>query len=120
MSTPLRPDGLSFCERWQQKDKGLIVCWEIGRQLAERKTELSVKALRDELPELPWKGGTNKEIVKIKHKYGTLQYLAEWQGLRAENLDIDLDSEYTLTCSRTGLSVTFTNDIRKHTPSEEG
>jgi hypothetical protein len=118
ISTPLRPEGLSFEERWKREDKGLIISWEVGRQLAERKSELSVKALRGELPELPWKGGTDKESLKIKHKYGALHYLAEWQGLRGEDLDLDLEREYTLTCSRTGIDVTYTNDINKHTPSE--
>lgn len=120
IGSPLRPDGLSFEERWRNEDKGLIVSWEVGRQLAEKRPELAEKALRGELPELAWKGGTDKETLKINHKYGSLQYLAQWQGLRGEDLDIDLDEEYTLTCSRTGVDFTYTDDINKHSHQEEG
>lgn len=117
---PIRPDGLSFEERWRSEDKGLIVSWEVGRHLAEKKPELSAKVLKGELPELVWKGGTDKESLKIKHKYGTLHYLAQWQGLRGDDLDIDLEQEYTLTCSRTGVDFTYTDDVNKYSPQEEG
>ena len=43
-------------------------------------------------------------------KYGTLNYLAQWQGLRGDDLDIEPDQEYELTCSKTGMAVTFTAD----------
>lgn len=43
-----------------------------------------------------------------QNKIGSLQYLAAWQGLRGENLEIDTDAEVTVTCSKTGVPVTFT------------
>jgi len=114
--TALRPTGLSFEERWRDKDKGLITSWEVGRKLAQKQPDLADKARNNELPELGWKGGTNKETLNIKHKYGTLLYLAQWQGLRGDDLNIDLQQEYTLTCSRTGVEFTYTSKIEKFSP----
>ena len=47
-------------------------------------------------------------------KYGSLKYLAQWQGLRGEDLNIDLSEERSLTCSRTKMVVTFTPDRTKY------
>ena len=47
-------------------------------------------------------------------KYGTLFYLAMWQGLRGEDLDIDLSEEIALNCTATGMTVVFTNDPSKY------
>lgn len=63
----------------------------------------------------PWDG---REVllkkIKKKHKFGTLYYLAKWQGLRGEDLDVDLESEPEHVCTRTGLIVTFTGDSNKY------
>jgi hypothetical protein len=61
---------------------------------------------------LPWKGGVEKVIQK-KRKYGSLYYLAMWQGLRGEDLNIDADEEPELICSVTKMTVVFTNDRAK-------
>jgi len=61
---------------------------------------------------LGWKGGVER-ITKNREKFGVLYYLAQWQGLRGEDLDIDLSHEPVLTCSRTGTRVTFSTDIAK-------
>lgn len=102
---------LSWDERWKGADKGLIACWERGREKSIENIELAESTRRGELPILAWKGGVEKKI-KAK-KYGTLKYLAQWQGLRGENLDIHMDEETELICSKTGMSVIFTADTAK-------
>ena len=105
-------EGLSWHERWEGSDKGLITCWEVGRRFRESKPELAEKAKRGELPTLGWKGGTDKKL-KSNKKFGSLNYLAQWQGLRGEDLNINLSDETTLTCSKTGMEITYTSDIEK-------
>lgn len=100
-------------EKWRGPDKGLIIAWEVGRKSSETEPELSIRAKNGELPATGWKGGVEKKIKK-KEKYGTQRYLAEWQGLRGENLDIDITKEQVLTCSKTGMTVVYTDDIEKY------
>jgi hypothetical protein len=109
---PLR-DFPSFDERWGGSDGGLVACWESGRELASREPETAVKAKRGELPVMGWRGGVEKKLKTNKKKFGTLFYLAQWQGLRGEDLDIDTSDEKTIVCTRTGVSVTFTGDPSK-------
>jgi hypothetical protein len=110
--TPRR-EGLSWHERWDAEDRGVIAAWEVGRELRERGSPLAALAERDELPVLPWKGGVARRIKKTR-KYGTLLYLAEWQGLRGDDLAIDLDNEVELTCSKTNMTVIYTLDREKY------
>jgi hypothetical protein len=44
----------------------------------------------------------------------TLNYLAQWQGLRGQDLDIDLSQEPELICSKTGMKVIYTRDVKKY------
>ncbi|WP_210760758.1 hypothetical protein [Azohydromonas sediminis] len=67
---------------------------------------------------LPWKGGIEK-ITKKGWKYGTVYYLAMWQGLRGEDLDVSLDEEVELVCRETGMRVVITNDYAKYAAAEE-
>lgn len=97
---------------WQREDNGLIHCWEVGRRRAAAEEELAAKCLLGELPPLGWKGGVVKRLKKLE-KFGSFRYLAEWQGLRGEDLDLDLSKELTLVCSRTGMTVIFTADLSK-------
>jgi hypothetical protein len=106
-------EGLSWDERWNGADCGVITAWEVGRELRENGSPLVAMAERNELPILPWKGGVEKRIKKTR-KYGTILYLAEWQGLRGDDLNIDLDEEVELTCSRTGMTVIYTLDREKY------
>ncbi|MBN2375036.1 MAG: hypothetical protein JXD22_01445 [Sedimentisphaerales bacterium] len=106
-------EGLSWDARWIGRDKGLITCWELGRERRNKEPELAERAINGELPTLGWKGGVEKRIKK-KEKYGTLYYLAEWQGLRGEDLDIDLSEEIELICSKTGMKVIYTGDVKKY------
>jgi hypothetical protein len=112
IDTPLR-SGLTREDLWEAQDKGLIKCWEIGRQRAARFPDLTRQCLAGELPVLGWKGGVSRSLKKLE-KYGSLKYLAQWQGLRGEDLDVDLGEERPLTCSRTGMVVTFTPDRAKY------
>lgn len=108
-----RREGLTWDERWKGDDKGLIACWEVGREIREQKPDLAIRAENGELVVLGWKGGV-EEKTKIGEKYGTLFYLAQWQGVRGDDLDIDLAEETELTCSRTGMRVTYTGDLAKY------
>ena len=112
ISEPLR-EGLSWDETWKGPDKGLIHCWELGRRRAVKEPELAEQAKRNELPVLGWKGGVEKKLKKPE-KFGCLNYLAEWQGLRGEDLSIDTTQEVTVVCSRFGMSITFTGDQEKY------
>jgi hypothetical protein len=93
IDTPIR-EGLSWVELWKGFDRGLIWCWERGRQRKLEEPDLAMRACKGELVPLAW-------------KRGTLQYLATWQGLRGEDLRIDLDVARVITCSKTRKSVVF-------------
>jgi hypothetical protein len=98
--------GLSWEQMWRGPDNGLIWCWERGRQYRDEYPERTASAERGELVPDAWKGGVEKKL-KIEVKQGTLRYLATWQGMRGEDLDIDLDSERVIVCSRTGQAVAY-------------
>jgi len=80
----------------------------VGRELAGENPQLAERARRGELPVLCWKGGVDRRIQA--KKFGTFNYLAQWMGLRGEDLDIDLAVDRELKCSRTEMVVTFTSD----------
>lgn len=105
--------GLSWEEMWRGTDNGLITCWEVGRELSKKDLELAERARNGELPILGWKGGVDK-VIKKKEKYGSLQYLAQWQGLRSEDLNIDLNDEIEIICSKTKMKVIYTADRSKY------
>lgn len=106
-------EGLTWTKRWKSEDRGLIACWEVGRRLRKRDPELAFRAEKGELPVLQWKGGVEKKIKK-NQKYGTLNYLAQWQGLRGEDLKIGLSDEPELICSLTGVKVIYTANFNKY------
>lgn len=99
---------LTWEEMWKGSDLGLIACWESGREKASKDLVAMQAALRGELIILPWRGGV-EYVVKVK-KYGTYNYLAMWQGLRGESLDIDTCNHVTLVCTRTNVPVIFNNE----------
>lgn len=103
---------LSWHETWEGPDSGLIKNWEIGRKLAVQNPDLASRTLAGELPPLNWKGGSDRTLAK-REKFGSLRYLAQWQGLRGEDLSINLNAEVTIKCVKTQMIVTFTPDIRK-------
>lgn len=112
ISEPIR-ENQNTEERWKRKDKGLIACWERGREMSREDPALAAQAREGQLVVLPWKGGVEKAI-KTKQKFGTLYYLAMWQGLRGEDLDVNLTEEVVLTCAATGMAVVFTSDVAKY------
>lgn len=93
---------------WAGPDQGLICCWVRGFEKAKQEPELAEATRRGELPILAWKGGG--EAIKAGKRLGALHYLATWQGLRGNDLNIDTEVGLQLTCSRTGMVVTFTSD----------
>ena len=111
ISEPI-PLTTSWDESWGDLPAGLVTAWNTGRDKVERDPELAEAARTGQLIPLVWKGGVEKKILKTT-KYGSMYYLAMWQGLRGEDLNIDLDSEPSITCSATGMTVIFTPDIEK-------
>ena len=103
---------LTWEETWHNEDRGLVRNYEVGRALAKSNPDLAEKAKKGELPLLGYKGGVEKDLKK-KEKIGALNYLAKWQALRGEDLNIDLDEEVVITCTRTNVRVTFTMDMEK-------
>lgn len=95
----------------------MIKSWEVGRELRQQQPELATRADQGELPVLAWKGGVKKFINS--EKFGAYFYLAQLQGLRSENLDIDTSVEVQLICSRTGVKVTYTSDLSKYRGGED-
>jgi hypothetical protein len=106
IENPIRED-LKWDEKWKGPDSGLIWSWERGRQKRVEDPDLAEKAEKGELLILPWKGGVEKN-TKNKKKYGSLKYLAMWQGLRNEDLDIDIENDTSIKCAITGKTVVFT------------
>ena len=106
---PIR-EGLSWNEMWEGPDKGLIWCWERGRQKRVEDPELAVRAARGELVLLAWKGGL-EEKIKSNKKMGTFKYLATWQGLRGEDLNIVLEDKYLHICTKTGQTIVFSSQL---------
>jgi hypothetical protein len=129
ISEPIRT-GLSWAEAWLGLDRGLIHCWERGRLLREPGSQvvddpelanrLKVAAELGELPPLWWKGGVdpNDESPPQK-KDGSLQYLALWQGLRNEDLDIDVEGQTVVVCSLKKTAVTFQQLLRDEEDQRE-
>jgi hypothetical protein len=106
---PIR-ENLSWIDQWRGPDNGLIWCWERGRQERLERPDDAARADRGELVGLDWKGGVERKL-KIEKRPGTLKYLATWQGIRGEDLDIDLEGERTIVCSRTGQAVVFSAEL---------
>lgn len=105
--------GLSWDERWGDIGRSVISAWERGREKRLESPVLATAAKNGQLVILPWKGGVEKAIKKTE-KYGVFHYLAMWQGLRGEDLDVDPEQECSLTCSITGMTVIFTSDAKKY------
>lgn len=117
IAEPIRRSA-SWDQLWSGADQGLIACWERGREKIEGEPEIAKLAREGRLVVLPWKGGVER-ATKGKRKIGTLSYLAMWQGLRGNDLDIDLDCEITMTCAKTGVTVLFTNDFTKYANADQ-
>lgn len=108
---------LSWAERWEGIDGGLIACWERGCEKRKEDPALAQRASEGELVLLPWRGGVEKAIKG--EKYGTLNYLAMYQGIRGESLDIDTTAEVVRQCAKTKVTVIYTRDTSKFASTEE-
>lgn len=115
----LKRPGLTTTERWSGSDKGLIYCWERGREKREEEPALAQRAERGELPILAWSGGVTAKLKSIEEKPAPFHYLATWQGLRNEDLNIPLEGEKRLTCTRTKQLVVFSIDWRDKLPPSQ-
>lgn len=114
IDAPASGDTLTWAERWEGPDAGLVAAWEAGRALAPRRPDLAEAARAGQLVELPWKGGLTRALKPGAPKVGALLYVAMWQGLRGDALDLDTDAELDLTCTRFGTTVTFTSDSTRY------
>jgi hypothetical protein len=114
IDTPIRKD-LTWEETWTGEDAGLIYCWEKGIEMSFESPNKAEKALNGELLILSWRGGVRKKLkdkekdgVTIENiKRGTFNYLATWQGLRGEALNIDLTKKLFMVCSKYNQKVVF-------------
>ncbi len=102
--------GITWEERMQGSDRGLISAWMAGREMRTSRPEIAQAATLGELPVLPFKGGVEKKI-KAGKKIGALEYIAMWQGLRGEDLHVTLGSRPIMRCAKTGMQVYYTDDI---------
>ena len=101
INDPIR-EGLSREELLRDEDKGLILAWEVGRKNALSNIELRNQALKGELIPLGWKGGIkpisdkdgNEVPPQYRFKLGSFKYLAEYMGLRGEDLHLDTDVKW--------------------------
>ncbi len=116
IDTPIRK-GLSIEQRWHGHDEGVIAAWERGRQMGEQDPEFAARARAGELVVLPWKGGLEKAL-KNGQKFGSNRYLAMWQGLRGDDLEIDPMHDTAIACTATGTTVIFTSDPAKFAGSD--
>lgn len=99
--------------RWGDLERSLVSAWERGREKNVEDPELADRARLGQLVVLPWKGGVEKAIQRID-KVGTHLYVAMWQGLRGDDLDIDTSVESSITCSATGVSVVFSSEFSRY------
>lgn len=112
------PDSNAWSVRMEGPDRGVINAWLRGIEKSKESPALVTAAKAGELPLMAWKGGVEKAIAR-KDKVGSLHYLAAWQALRGEDLNVDTDSEVSMTCTRTGVPVLFTLDIGKLLPATD-
>jgi hypothetical protein len=106
---PQLPADFNAC--WNGPDCGLLAAWLRGIEKRKESPALAALCQLGELPLLAWKGGVDKAVKGTKT--GSLLYLATWQALRGEDLNIDTGSEPVLQCSKTGTTVAFTLDTKK-------
>lgn len=94
-----------YHRRMEGPDRGVINAWLAGLELRASSPQLVKAAKAGELPLLAYRGGVDRALKG--DKVGSLLYLAMWQGLRGENLDVDTSLEPVLTCAKHGVSVRF-------------
>lgn len=101
-----------FDARMNGPDGGIVNAWLAGRDLRGSRPDLAAAASAGQLPVLPYRGGVDRPI-KRKDKLGSLLYVAMWQGLRSDDLNVDASKDVQLVCTRHGVPVTFTPDWQR-------
>lgn len=102
--------GLDWNAAWQGPDRGLITCWETGRKLAIQIPELAERCRAGELAAAQLERRHARSKRKTKPALFTT-----WPN-----------GKVTLTCTKTGMVITYTGDISKladqhsDTDNEEG
>ena len=125
-TSPYR-DADSVAKRFDGPDKGLITAWEVGRKMRAKNHHLLKYYDLGALPMDGFKGGAfdveaYEKALKEGTEYefpvtpleGTLHYLAQLQGLKGENLSVDTDKEYTLTCKLSNRTCKLTNNASRY------
>ncbi len=101
-------------------DNALKICHGTGKVIRKSDPELTSRVERGELPVLDWPGGCDAETSPPR-QFGSLFYLAQWQGLRGEswhgitgeNKNISTTKPIDIKCAATGVVTTFTKDATK-------
>jgi hypothetical protein len=114
---PLREDP-TWEDMWRGPDCGLIACWERGRKMRAADPDLAERVDGGELVRLNYRGGVRKEL-KAEIVMGTLSYLAQWQGIRSEDLDIAPYEERVMVCSRFNQAVAYSGAASFSNPPED-
>ena len=99
----------------------LEICHTSGKELRVSDPELAGSAERGELPVLNWPGGCDASDSAAR-QYGSLFYLAQWQGLRGEswhgvtgnNKNMSTTNPIGIKCAASGMVTVFTKDARKY------
>lgn len=86
---------LPFHIRVAGPDQGLILAWHVGRQMGRDDPSLKLECQMGRFP------------PKL-YKVGTLEYLAQWQGIRGDILHIDTERTIDMLDAGTGAKVVFT------------
>jgi len=71
----------TFEERWESEDQGVITSWEVGRLRRESTEERWVNMVEN---------ARVLEFPRTGLKKGSAHYLAQLQGLRNQDLDVEV------------------------------
>lgn len=101
----------------------LQICHVTGQQLRQTNPVLAVRAEKGELPVLNWPGGHDlAPQAQPSRTFGSLFYLAQWQGLRGEvwrgltgsDKNMSTTKPVGIVCSASGSFTVFTRDARRY------
>lgn len=107
-------------------NNALEICHRSGRELGKSNPELACRAKRGELPALDWPGGVDT-VPHPSRQFGSLFYLAQWQGLRDEawhgitgsNKNMSTTCPVGIKCVASGTVTVFIKDARKYLNKRE-
>ena len=104
----------------------LEICHTTGKEIRESDPELAGRAEKGELAVLNWPGGCDAEASPPR-QFGSLFYLAQWQGLRGEpwhgitgnNKNMSTTHPVGIKCAVSGVATIFIKDARKYLSAHE-